>query len=131
MVARSLLSWLKGSKTSLREARNRRAIRRFVPGMEALEAREVPAVFSIVNAINAVDPLHPTADEDANDTNNPRMVVVGTDVVWTYLLTNTGTDSLTVSLAMTPGRPARSRRLAGFVSGDTNDNINSIPETWL
>jgi CSLREA domain-containing protein len=46
-MARSFLSWLKGSKTSRRQARNRQTTRRFVPGMEALEAREVPATFTV------------------------------------------------------------------------------------
>src|SRR5262245_17774835 len=46
MAARSFFSWLKGSKTSRRDARDRQTSRRFRPTLEALEVREVPAVMS-------------------------------------------------------------------------------------
>src|SRR5262249_30180929 len=54
------------------------------------KVRDISAV-RIQKSINAVDPLHPTAAEDANDPNNPRMLLIGSSVVWTYLVTNTGT----------------------------------------
>src|SRR5262249_22195215 len=47
--------------------------------------------------INAADPLHPTPAEDANDPANPRPLLVGTNVVWTYLLTNPGTVAMAVT----------------------------------
>src|SRR5262249_17631409 len=85
--------------------------------------------------INAVDPLHPTAAEDANDPNNPRMLPVGTNVVWTYLVSNPGTVPLTISSfrddAGTPGNPSDDFG-PKYVSGDVNNNNRLDPgETWL
>src|SRR5262249_23897187 len=54
-------------------------------------------ILRVQKDINAVDPLHPTAAGDANDPNNPRQLVVGTNVVWTYLLTNPGLVPLTIN----------------------------------
>src|SRR5262249_31147155 len=69
--------------------------------------RGVDTPLVVQKAVNVADPLHPTPAEDANDAANPRLLAVGTNVVWTYLLTNPGTVPLTVSSfrddAGTPG----------------------------
>src|SRR5262249_9021548 len=54
-------------------------------------------ILRVQKDINAVDPLHPTAAEDANDPANPRQLLTGSNVVWTYLLTNPGTVPLTIN----------------------------------
>src|SRR5262249_55911834 len=85
-------------------------------------------------AINAVDPLHPTAAEDANDPANPRQLLVGSNVVWTYLLVNTSTTPLTVTaLVDDAGTTALGDDFhPAFVSGDANNNGLLDPgETWL
>jgi hypothetical protein len=89
----------------------------------------------IHKAINAVDPLHPTAIEDANDPNNPRLLAIGTPATWTYLVTNSGTSSMTISSLTddngTPGNPADDFHPV-YVSGDVNHNNKLDPgETWL
>src|SRR5205085_1032802 len=90
---------------------------------------------NIEKAINAVDPLHPTAAEDANDPTNPRLLAIGTNVVWTYLLTNPGTVPLTITSfrddAGTPGITGDDFT-PRYVSGDINSNNKLDPaETWL
>jgi uncharacterized repeat protein (TIGR01451 family) len=85
--------------------------------------------------VNAVDPLHPTAAEDSNDPSNPRQLVIGTPVVWTYLVTNPGSVPLTITSitddAGTPGVLGDNFR-PKYVSGDTNNNDLLDPgETWL
>src|SRR5207248_3346956 len=67
--------------------------------------------------------------------NNPRQLVVGSNVVWTYLLTNPGTVSLTISSftddAGTPTVPGDDFS-PKYVSGDANNNNKLDPgETWL
>jgi hypothetical protein len=90
---------------------------------------------TIHKAINAVDPLHPTATEDANDPNNPRLLAIGTNVVWTYLVTNSGTVSMTIrTLTDDNGTPSNTADDFNpkYVSGDTNNNGKLDPgETWL
>src|SRR5262249_18614042 len=85
--------------------------------------------------INAAHPLHPTAAEDANDPSNPRRLLTGTSVVWTYLLTNPGTQPLTIaSLQDDAGTPsvAGDDSIPQYVSGDANHNNKLDPgETWL
>src|SRR5262249_37752424 len=93
-----------------------------------------PAV-NIAKAINAVDPLHPTAAEDANDATNPRLLLIGSNVVWTYLVTNPSTVSLTINSitddAGTPTVPGDDFHPT-YVSGDANNNHLLDPgETWL
>jgi hypothetical protein len=63
------------------------------------------------------------------------MVAVGSNVTWTYLLTNPGSTPLTISSfkddAGTPGNSADDFS-PKFVSGDTNNNKKLDPgETWL
>jgi len=94
----------------------------------------------VEKAGNAVDPLNPTAAEDA-DTAPGQSLLVGTPVVWTYLVRNTGeTDLVNVVVqddAGTPGDtsddfPAVAKLLNGFVIGDTDqDNVLDPGETWL
>ncbi|MBD3648098.1 MAG: calcium-binding protein, partial [Pseudomonadales bacterium] len=59
----------------------------------------------VQKAINAADPLNPTAIEDADF--NARTLEIGDDVVWTYLVSNTGNVSLNITdmvdYACTPG----------------------------
>src|SRR5262249_30282075 len=85
--------------------------------------------------INAIDPLHPTAAENANNPANPRQLVVGTAVVWTYLVSNSGSVPLTVTSitddAGTPGVSGDDFH-PRYVSGDVNNNGKLAPgETWL
>src|SRR5205814_7376152 len=66
---------------------------------------------------------------------NPVQLLVGTNVVWTYLLTNSGTLSVTVNSltddAGTPGNPVDDFP-PKYVSGDSNNNSLLDPnETWL
>src|SRR5262249_29009616 len=88
----------------------------------------------VQKAINAADPLHPTAAEDANDPNNPRLLLVGTPVVWSYLLTNPGLVPLTINSFKDDGG---SPGFTGddfsptLVSGDGNNNILDRGETVL
>jgi hypothetical protein len=89
----------------------------------------------IVKAINAVDQLHPTAAEDANDSTSPRMLAVGTDVVWTYVVSNTGTAPLTIS-SLRDDAGTASDTSDDFsprsVSGDTTSKGLLDPgEVWL
>src|SRR5262249_50871133 len=97
--------------------------------------RGTDTLLVVQKAINAVDPLHPTVAEDANDPANPRLLAVGTNVVWTYLLTNPGTVPLTITAfrddAGTPSNPSDDFT-PRYVSGDTNNNNKLDPgETWL
>ncbi|HVK13697.1 MAG TPA: hypothetical protein VM597_33430, partial [Gemmataceae bacterium] len=88
----------------------------------------------IKKAVNAANPLQPTATEDANDPNNPRTLAVGTTVVWTYLVTNTGTVPLTVtSLIDDNGTAATADDFnPQRVSGDSNaNNLLDPGEVWL
>src|SRR5262249_15123717 len=92
-------------------------------GHPPIRGKKGTASIELVKAINALDPLHPTPAEDANDRNNPRPLPIGANVVWTYLLTNTGTQSLTID-SFTDD--AGTQGVLGddftpkFVSGDTN-----------
>src|SRR5262249_23333527 len=87
--------------------------------------------------VNAADPLHPTAAENANDPLNPRLLPLGTTLVWTYLLTNPGNVGLTLGPtpitddAGTPTVPGDDFT-PKYVSGDANSNRLLDPgETWL
>jgi len=87
----------------------------------------------IVKATNASDPLNPTALEDAN-TPTGQVLPIGTPVVWTYVVRNTGNIALTINLRDDFGTPTN---LADdfspkYVSGDTNGNGKIDPnEVWL
>ncbi|MEO7006881.1 MAG: hypothetical protein ABI065_07595, partial [Terrimesophilobacter sp.] len=48
---------------------------------------------SVSKAVNALDPWHPTVREDANAAPGP-VLLAGTTVTWSYLVTNTGTSML-------------------------------------
>ena len=90
---------------------------------------------SIVTAINAVDPLHPTVAENANDPDNPLVLTVGTGVVWTYLVRNTGTGPITITEVIDNRGTANTTSddfSPRYVSGDTNKNGKlDTNETWL
>ena len=93
----------------------------------------VPGV-TIQKAVNAADPLHPTAAEDANDPNNPALLPAGTDVVWTYLVSNTTTAALTVNdIIDDNGTSTLTDDFHPvYVSGDTINNGQLDPgEVWL
>jgi hypothetical protein len=94
---------------------------------------------TITKAVNAVDPLHPTRAEIAAGAPGP-VLLVGSAVTWTYLVTNTGTTSLSVLDLMDDGGgcagcgfPVEAVMTAGgFYVGDTNQNGLLDPgETWL
>ena len=107
-----------------------------------LSASPPPPVDGIVveKAANALVELAPTTLEDA-DTAPGQSIVVGTNIVWTYLVRNTGqTDLVNVVVqddAGTAGNPADDfiavpKLSGGFVIGDTDkDNILDPGETWL
>src|SRR5262249_15656576 len=95
----------------------------------------VEPVVNIAKAINAVDPLHPTAAEDTNDATNPRLLLIGSNVVWTYTVTNPSTLSLRINPitddAGPPTVPGDDFPPADR-SGDANNNHLLDPgETWL
>ncbi|MCA9071879.1 MAG: hypothetical protein KDA84_23285, partial [Planctomycetaceae bacterium] len=89
----------------------------------------------LTTAINAINALNPTTIEDANDPDNPRVLVVGTEVAWTYLVTNPGEVSLTITSltddAGTINDPSDDFS-PRFVGGDDNQNALLDPgEVWL
>src|SRR5262249_10641083 len=92
--------------------------------------RGTDTLLVVQKAINAADPLHPTPAEDANDAANPRLLPNDTNVIWTYLLTNPGTSSLTVTSfrddAGTPG-VLGDDFTPKYVSGDDNHNNKLDP----
>ena len=83
-------------------------------------------------ATNAADPWNPTAEEDA-DAAPGQILLVGTPVVWTYLVTNTGNIALTVALRDDAGTLAPGDDFTpAVVDGDVNGNGRLDPEeTWL
>ena len=91
-------------------------------------------------AVNAVDPNAPTAAEDADNVTGPQLSV-GSTVVWTYQVFNTGTVAVSVeSLSDDAGTPTdgaddftpEAWLEAGFNIGDTDrDNLLDVGETWL
>jgi hypothetical protein len=98
------------------------------------------AAIKLVKAINAADPSHPTAAEDANTGTGPILTAGQTGaIVWTYLVTNTGSVPLSsISLVDDNGTPdsvpgaSADDFVPKFVSGDTNNNGVLDPgETWL
>ena len=88
---------------------------------------------TLVKAVNADDPLNPTVVEDANV--EPVSVHAGSDVTWTYVLSNTGDVSVNVAiLSDDAGTPADMSDdfTPVFVSGDDNGNDLLDPgEIWL
>ena len=93
----------------------------------------VPGI-RIEKAINAADPTAPTAAEDADVPTGPELAV-GTDVTWTYLVSNDGSLALTVSEITDDfgtADDAGDDFTPAFVSGDTNqDGVLDPDETWL
>ena len=88
------------------------------------------AVIRIEKAVNALDPAHPTAIEDA-DTDPGRVLVVGTPLVWTYLVYNDGT--VADHGLRRDGRPrhtdVRRRRLRGRLACSTPTASTSVTST--
>ena len=95
----------------------------------------VPKI-AIVKAVNALDPLNPTAIERADGV-TPELLV-GANVTFTYLVTNTGNIRLAVNKLTgvvddggTPGTTADDF-FGSYVSGDTNnDGFLDLGEVWL
>ena len=98
------------------------------------------AAIRIEKAVNATDPANPTAIEDA-DTEPGRVLVIGTPLVWTYLVHNDGTDPIDVFGVMDDhGTPSDANDdfealavldAAGFNVGDLNGNNLLDPgEAW-
>ncbi|HTH07847.1 MAG TPA: hypothetical protein VL916_18340, partial [Ilumatobacteraceae bacterium] len=87
----------------------------------------------VEKAVNAVDPLHPTSAEDADLATGPTLIV-GSQVVFTYLVSAVGGPVSSVTLRDdngTPGTP-NDDFTPVFVSGDTNGNgILDLGEVWL
>ncbi len=75
-----------------------------------------------------LNPLAPTPAEDGNSTAQELYLAVGSPVVWTYLVTNTGNSGLnSIKISDTSGSFS-----PVYVSGDTNANGVLDPgETWL
>ena len=94
----------------------------------------------ITKAVNAVDPLHPTGYEDANVGPGP-VLLAGSTVVWTYLVSNSGTTPIdVVGVQDDNGTGSADQGFVvdpvdvgdGHVVGDTNKNGLLDPgETWL
>jgi uncharacterized repeat protein (TIGR01451 family) len=94
----------------------------------------------IEKAVNAVNPNAPTAYEDADFATGP-VVPVGSTVVWTYQLFNTGNVATSVqSLRDDAGTPDNlgddftpaAVLSAGFNVGDIDrDNLLDVSEVWL
>ncbi|UWQ93699.1 hypothetical protein K3727_21740 (plasmid) [Rhodobacteraceae bacterium M382] len=82
-------------------------------------------------AINAVDPWFPTSAEDADSEIDAVELAVGTDVVWTYLVSNSGDEALrNVSLSDTGSDGSSFDPV--FVEGDlNNDGLLDQGEVWL
>ena len=88
-----------------------------------------PAI-DVEKAINALDPWHPTGLEDA-DTAPGSELVIGTNVVWTYLVTNTGNVALVDVVLVDDGGPG-APFVPRYVGGDTDrDGRLDVGETWL
>ncbi|MDK3018043.1 DUF7507 domain-containing protein [Pseudodonghicola flavimaris] len=93
-----------------------------------------PGTLSVMleKAVNAADPLAPTVAEDADV--NPVLVRSGDTVTWTYLLTNTGGEAVSVAFltddAGTPG-DASDDFAPIYVSGDDGNGLLDPGETWL
>ncbi len=89
----------------------------------------------VTKAVNAVNPTRPTLYEDANNPSTPVLLVPGSPVVWTYLVSNPTNDFLRiVSLRDDNGTPGDTSDdfTPLYVSGDTNDNGRlDKSETWL
>ncbi|MDA7510456.1 hypothetical protein N8612_02155 [Verrucomicrobia bacterium] len=96
--------------------------------------RRLVTAIRIEKAINAVDPLNPSPIEDADTASGP-ILLVGTDVTWTYLVSNEGEVPLAIdSLVDDAGTPADSTDdfVPVYVSGDIDgDQLLDQAETWL
>ncbi|MGH3370352.1 MAG: Calx-beta domain-containing protein, partial [Nocardioidaceae bacterium] len=88
----------------------------------------------VEKAINAVDPWHPTSLEDADGAPIPELLI-GTPVVWTYLVSNSGNVPLTGIVLVddngTPGDPSDDF-FPDYIGGDANgDGLLDVDEVWL
>ena len=96
--------------------------------------RQLVASVRIEKAINAVDPLNPTPAEDADTASGP-ILLVGTEVTWTYLVSNDGEVPLSVdSVVDDAGTPTDSSDdfVPVYVSGDLDgDQLLDVNEAWL
>jgi len=100
-----------------------------------------PAIF-VQKAINALDPMNPTSDELAQAAPG-RALPIGTAVVWTYKVYNTGEGPIQVTYlrddAGTPANPADDfsptpvlRSGSNFNLGDMDtDGLLDLNEAWL
>ncbi len=105
----------------------------------------ITAGIAVKKATNAVDPLAPTASEEGDTTAHQLYLPVGTPLVWTYRVTNTGTTPLRVSgIVDDNGTPANTSddfaplpvtvtwNGATYNTGDTNHNgLLDVGEVWL
>jgi uncharacterized repeat protein (TIGR01451 family) len=88
----------------------------------------------IEKAVNAVDPLAPTPQEDA-DAQPGRLLNIGTPLIWTYRVSNVGTEPLEIESliddAGTPNQPADDFAPV-LLDGDTNANgLLDANEVWI
>jgi len=97
------------------------------------------ATLSIEKAINAVDRLNPTPYEDADYPTGP-ILLVGTEVRWTYLVTNAGNVPLDlIGLVDDFGTDDRTDDFSPipvandvtYVGDDNENGILDSGETWL
>ena len=86
----------------------------------------------IVKATNASDPSNPTALEQANAAPG-QVLAIGTPVVWTYLVSNTGNIALAIGVRDNFGTSSTADDFTPkYVSGDTNGNGKlDMNEVWL
>ncbi|MEH6586717.1 MAG: hypothetical protein V7720_09160, partial [Halioglobus sp.] len=92
----------------------------------------VPPSIQIEKAINAIDASAPTAAEDADTAELAVAMLVDTAVTWTYLVSNTGTETL-ANVTVTDDHGATLDDFAPvYISGDTNaDELLDVDEQWL
>ena len=97
------------------------------------------AVLDIEKAINAADPINPTDYEDADFPTGP-ILPIGTEVVWTYLVTNRGNVPIDmIGLIDDFGTDDRTDDFfpvpviagATYVGDDDENGILDPGETWL
>ena len=98
------------------------------------------ARIDVEKAINPVDPANPSVAEDADNPAQPYVLNLGTPIVYSYLLRNTGNGALSVGTfrddAATPGNTAddftpTAVLVSGFNIGDTDrDNLLDVGEVW-
>jgi len=95
------------------------------------DARAVASI-DIEKAINAANPLAPTSAEDADAA--PGLILpIGTPIIWTYLVFNSGTEPLTITRIDDAGTPVNTADdfAPAFVSGDNSNGLLDPNEVWL